>query len=340
MNRLALLSCLCLFQSYAFAQWTPLNGPETYNAILLDAGKYILAGTTQGVYRSNDYGLEWEIVPDLPQYYNCHSFSVNQDSNKAITSMRDDACNCMYLYKSTDQGESWEKIITPGFADYFSSIYSGNDGYLLVSTSRIQENQLINTNWESFDGGVQWRRNYMDTLSDSPMLHIRRFGNQLWGFSGNKLYNAEIQGQHWRVVSSTPDSLPIGDYFIKGDSILMTSIGNLHSRIWLSVDAAKSWTELPYQFYIQNFQEKQEVLFAKGAYDQLLISFDKGLHWEIQSVDSIHLNDFILKGDYIIGYEFGTGIVRSDDMGKNFHRTAERLGYASFPDQMALLDRN
>lgn len=339
MNRLALLSSLCLFQCYAFAQWTPLNGPETYNAILLDAGKYVLAGTTQGVYRSNDYGLEWEIVPDLPQLFNCHSFSINQDSSQVIVSMRDDACKCLFLYKSNDEGESWKKISTPGFADYFSSIYSGNDAYVLVSSSRIQGKQLIHTNWESFDGGGQWRRNFMDTLSDSPISNIRRYGTQLWGFSGNKLFKGEMQGQHWGLVASTPDSLAIGDYLIRGDSILMTSVGVLYSKLWISIDAGSSWTELPYPFFINQLKEKEGILYAKGAYDQLLVSYDEGQHWDVQAVDSIHLSDFVLKGDYIIGYEFGTGIVRSEDMGRHYFRTAERLGYASFPDQMAILDR-
>ncbi|MBL7807774.1 MAG: hypothetical protein JNN28_08170 [Saprospiraceae bacterium] len=340
MNRLALLSCLFLFQGYAFAQWSPLNGPETYNAILLDAGKYVLAGTTQGVYRSDDYGIEWEIVPDLPPLFNCHSFSINQDSNQIIVSMRDDACKCVYLYKSNDEGESWEKISTPGFADYFSSIYSGNNAYILVSTSRIQDNQVIHTNWESFDGGVQWRRNFMDTLSDAPITNIRRYGTQLWGFSANKLFKGGMQGQNWGLVASTPDTLAIGDYLIRGDSILMTSVGVLYSKLWLSKDAGGSWTALPFPFYLQHFQEKEGVLFAKGAYDQLLVSYDDGEHWAVQAVDSIHLNDFVFKGDYIIGYEFGTGIVRSEDSGKHFFRTGKRLGYASFPDQMAILDRN
>lgn len=341
MKHKLLISIYLLFPFFVSAQWVPLNGPATtYYVNLVDGGRYVLALTNDGAFRSEDLGLHWEIVPDLPRHYNYHSIAKNQDKSQLIAAMRDDACKCYYYYKSNDQGEHWNKIPTPGFAEYVSAVFSGDDGYILTSTSRLQDNKAINTNWESFDGGNSWRRNYMDTLSASPIQSLRLFGNRIWGYSENKLFRGTQKGKDWQLVAITPDSLDVRGYFISGDTILLNSSASLYSRLWRSLDAGTSWEELPFQKSILDFQQSGNNLLALNAYGYLISSQDNGINWAIQSVDSIRLSSFLIKGANVIAYEYGSGMVHSKDLGKHFTGTQERLGYANVSDQMTILENH
>ncbi|MBC7777532.1 MAG: T9SS type A sorting domain-containing protein [Phycisphaerae bacterium] len=322
----------------AMAQWVPLNGPTTHNVLFMDGGRYVFAGTGDGVFRSEDEGLHWEIVPDLPRHYSCYAIAANQDKGQLVAVLRDDACKCFYYYRSNDQGANWKKISTPGFAEYISAVFSGDGGYILTSTSRLQDNQPINTNWESLDGGNSWRRNYMDTLSASPIQSLRLYGTSIWGYSENKLLRGTKQGKDWKLVAITPDSLDIRGYFIAGDTILLNSSASIYSRLWRSVDAGATWLELPFQKSIINFQQYGNTLLALDAYSNIIASQDNGVTWPVISEDSTLLATFLLKGSNLIGYEFGSGVVRSEDLGKHFTRTYERLGSANISDQMAILE--
>lgn len=336
--RINLLFAIILIASCsAFAQWVPLNGPTTYSVGFFDSGKYIFAGSSDGVFRSADEGLHWGIIPDIPRHYSFYGFAASLDNTQLVVVMSDDACKCMHYFSSSDQGEHWIKISTPGFAEYVSAVFSGDNGYILTSTSRVHDNKAIHTNWESFDGGKQWRRNYMDTLSDAPIISLHLYGTNIWGYAGNKLFRGTEKGEHWQLVSVSPDSLTIGGYLVSGDTILLNSWGNLYSRLWRSFDGGVSWEELPFQKSIIHFQQYENIRFARDAYGYLISSQDDGENWLVQSVDSIQLLSFLVRGSELIGYEYGTGVVTSEDLGKHFFRTNERLGHASIPDRMTFL---
>jgi photosystem II stability/assembly factor-like uncharacterized protein len=339
MKHKILFSFYLLFPFLGSAQWVPLNGPATtYNVFLVDVGRYVIAGTPDGAFRSEDQGVHWEIVPDLPRHYNYHFIAKNQDKSQLVAAMRDDACKCYYYYTSNDQGEHWKKIPTPGFAEYGNAVFSGDDGYILASTSRLQDNQAINTNWESFDGGSSWRRNYMDTLSASPILSLSLYGTSLWGYSENKLFRGDVTGNNWDFVTISPDSLTIGGYHFKQDTILLKTFGNGYARLWRSMDDGLSWEELLFQNSIVNFQQSGNNLLALNAFDYLISSQDNGINWTFQSLDSIRLGSFLIKDANVIAYEYGSGVVYSQDLGKHFTRTHERLGYATVIDQLTILD--
>jgi hypothetical protein len=338
MKNLLLIFILLLLPFYTSAQWVPLKGPATNGVLFMDGGQYVLAGTHDGVFQSGDEGSHWEAVPDLPRHYSCYDMAANQNLDQLVVVMRDDACKCIFYYRSSDQGATWSKISTPGFAEYLDDVFSGDDGYILTSTSRVQDNQAIHTNWESFNGGANWRRNYMDTLSDGPIQSLRLYGASIWGYSKNKLFRGTKQGKDWQLVAITPDSLNIRGYFISGDTVLLNSSASIYSRLWRSIDAGANWEELPFQKSIVNFQKYGDTLLALNAYNKIIASHDYGITWPIISEDSTLLATFLLKGSSLIGYELGHGVVRSEDLGKHFTRTYERLGSANVSDQMTLLE--
>lgn len=332
------------------AQWQPTNGPATNTASFFDGGKYVFATTSDGLYRSGDFGATWEIVEALPRHYFYESVTKSPDSSQIVTIAYDGVCQCVCLFRSIDDGETWEKISTPGFADYISSLHVGDRGYLLASVRRYKSGtEREYSVWESKDGGETWQKSPLDALYGPFKSGFRQFGDKIWGRTGTCLFKGNLDGTQWAEVSKFPDSISIDDYFIYDKIVLAFHFRPSATYIYRSVDGGLSWQPIKlaqaFPFYsgvTSKIQRHANILLSMGSFDGfhagVVRSDDGGLNWEQHPLDTfVYQGGFLLKWPYVLTYKPREGVLRSSDLGRHFEPMNERLGSASLPNALARL---
>ncbi len=341
-SRLTLLALLFLGNTYSScAQWTPLEGPGTYSADFSTGRKQIFASTTDGIFRSADLGLNWDRIAGLPQHYRYGLVRIGPDSTLLVVDAYDDACSCVYLYRSTDDGFSWQRIELPGFANYVNSVCIGRGNYLLVSLTSVATSNVEYSVWESPDRGETWNRNPLQDLFEGYKYELRVFGNSIWGLTPNQLFRGTISGTDWELVADHLDTFRNVSYAVLDHTILLSSsVGWQKGHLWRSTTGGLSWYLVPGDpGLVQNIQQHQQTLVAFDG-GHIIRSDDKGTGWSIQS--DVPLKDsgrFLLRWPYVIAHINEVGVGRSADVGQSFTPTNERLGYASFAEKLACLDK-
>lgn len=313
------------------AQWQPTNGPATNTASFFDGGKYVFATTSDGLYRSGDFGATWEIVTGVPRHYYYESVTKSPDSSQIVVIAYDGVCQCVCLFRSTDDGETWQKISTPNFAGGIASLHVGDHDYLLASVARYGPTYSV---WESRDGGKTWQENPLNALYEQYKRNFQQLEGKIWGNTTHQLFKGNLDGTGWEEVYRVPDSISIYSYFAYNNIILVSASGY---EIHRSTNNGLTWHRMPSGGFHNWFQRHNNIIVSSKYFSsgRVTRSDDGGLTWDEQSPDSVRYEGrFLLKWPYLITYQVGEGVVRSKDLGRHFESQHERLGYASHPEQL------
>ena len=161
------------------------TGPATVNLITSSSdGSKLIAATSNGVYKSVDYGVTW--VLSFNSSLNFYNVASSEDGRKLIaqTYYYNDSGSGIYL--SSDYGVSWEQLTVPFFSYYSyidKSVSISGDGTRLFLTSYLDGLYL------SEDSGVTWLQNLVSkdiypyktyVSSDGANIQIIA-GDYYWG---------------------------------------------------------------------------------------------------------------------------------------------------------------
>lgn len=231
-------------------------------------GENIYVGVTRdGILRSSDYGLNWEIVN---QGITGNITSCARNDNDIIVGT---AFNGVYI--STDNGDSWrsinkniyqvnsltsrDSIIIAGSTNQI--FYSLNKGETWSNSSFFdgQINCLNITDTDTYLGstnGVYVSSNYGETWNNlnfpgfpgyRTVFMIFAIGDTLWVGSQNGVYLTSDNGIHWQYIG-------LGNYYITAISKINDNLlaGTLNGDLYLSSDNGTNWELINQNLQINN----------------------------------------------------------------------------------------
>ena len=238
---------------------------------IIHNGSNVFAGTSNGVFRSNDNGVTWTAV---------NTGLSGGVSTLAFTSSGDILAGTYFagIFISSDNGNSWSPLnnnlppfrITALFAtptNYFSSL-----GYFGVFRS-----PAVGNNWELKNTGL---RN-----SNINSLDVNANGDLFAASSGDYVWRSADNGNSWEKI----DNGLVTNSF---NRILVTSNGDLFAAatlstgtesIYRSVDNGNSWSVasngITSRIMYSLEQNPNGDLYAGGMQGKIFRSSDNGNSW-------------------------------------------------------------
>ena len=243
-NLLVRLVLLVSISTVSIAQWTSIDGPEGGEiAAITNAGSYIVCGAADGdIFTSVDNGVSWTKRGKVPGVF----ITRLTAGSEALFARSSNG-----LYRSTNQGDTWELQLDPGIfiGKVFATgtqvlaptgnglFYSSNSGTdwtnvtgnlpltvhaVTIHNGDLYAGMLDSAVYRSTNNGVSWFPAWnISTRSDVNFLAT--FGNTIYAaHSGEaRLFSSTDNGASW----SQSDILSIGTINEYVNDLLITSFG-------------------------------------------------------------------------------------------------------------------
>ncbi|NOU45619.1 MAG: T9SS type A sorting domain-containing protein [Bacteroidales bacterium] len=315
------------------ANWTKtctgLNGHGTAFSGILTVGTDMFVGTTYGgVYRSSDAGNLWTAVNNgLPM-------NVNLSYNTAIYSNSTTLFG--YDLMSTDHGDNWIPIVTPG--DYVSGMgmpWTEHGTYLFASNST--NNPGVH---RSMDNGQTWElvNNGFDpnTLSFGQ---VSSDGTNLYIETDMGYYYSSDNGNTWNL-GVFPLDIFVGTRIASINSARILGIGGEWGQrgIFRTTDNGANWVQVN-DFLVHKFIVSGNKIWASGTnlevingneieVPSIFLSQDEGQNWtKISGAISVSTYSIAAENDniYVATYSPVFDVFRSSDNGNSWISISDGL---------------
>lgn len=226
------------------ASWQPVGqelGGRLVHTLLAvpNARGVFLAGASDGLFRSDDGGVTWRAIPDLPRPIVPPQRLERQGRN--VYALLAAAAGALYLageearpWRSLDQGVTWQPLgALPADATLLSLAVSADGARMLAGTDGAG---LFHSN----DGGQTWRR-----AADVPATFVAGVWFDLldnrWAYARTRagLYRSGDGGQRWQPAGTEfegrVDALLPGPE--AGQALLLTNAG----QVYAADDGGRTW---------------------------------------------------------------------------------------------------
>jgi len=215
------------------ATWTPADTGLTYytsvRALAEDHAGGILAGTSDGLFRSTNEGSSWDRVGFTSRSVYALKVHTNGDIYAGTANGS--------VYKSIDNGLNWALSDTMGPAMNFQALGITNNGVIL---SGISPNVFFAFGGvrRSTDNGSTWTAANNGLFGDD----IRSFvatpsGDVYVGIDSGGVYRSTNDGATWDVTSMMNNS--VYALAVNGSGRLFA--GTFNAGVWTSTDNGDSW---------------------------------------------------------------------------------------------------
>ena len=168
----------------------------------------VYAGTgNNGLFKSIDFGASWAVVNNGIDFQWISDIVIPDDSNVYVAGR--DSLNGEGLFRSTDYGDTWEKLPVEAGVDW----NAGN--FIAVNWPDTQNIYFASYQsvFKSTDGGANWTE-YSVTSSSITSLILHRHHPQILyaGTQGEGVFKSENGGESWTRVSNGINALHfVGD---------------------------------------------------------------------------------------------------------------------------------
>lgn len=251
------------------------SSDDLYSVNFTDNNTGYLFGKYKNV-KTTDGGISWKPMELQGTYGLRHSFFVKDVGY---------AADLLDLYKTTDAGTSWTKILTGASPDQIRDVYflDANTGFYTTFT----ESSMIA---KTTDGGAHWVNT---KLGDYKFVFSMEFANASTGFavgSEGLILKTTNQGNTWtRLTPSTTNWLTSVHTF-NVNTVLVAGYDGLLLR---TTDGGNTWNEIRSSIRgdigaIKFIDNNHGYAFTGnyGAYSQIYETLDGGATWRyLQNMD-------------------------------------------------------
>jgi photosystem II stability/assembly factor-like uncharacterized protein len=193
-----------------------------------NSGQLLLVGSTVGMFISDDYGKNVDIVDGIP-YGSYIAVSYSGDGKYLGGVMFGGG-----LYMSSDFGESWTMRLPSPYQSYWRSLAINGNGqniFLVPSLGDVTR---------SIDGGVTWSNNTI-SAKDWTDIDVDDSGNIVIASSVNGVFQSTDAGDSWQSVDNLHIIVEVISQSIDGKCIAAT--GNSEPLMYSS-DSGVTWRAL------------------------------------------------------------------------------------------------
>lgn len=227
--------------------WYPIRLEYVYNivtrAITTDQEGRIFIGTRiAGIFRSTDGGEKWEMTAqglpfDAPPAAMLASLFCHPNGTLFASIDPYVSNHVPSIYRSTNHGDSWERLITNTPAPILAFAADSSDG--------IYAGSHHGTILYSSDNGAHWNSTPVGCDTDSvTAIAVRPNGDIYVGTrglcSGSTLFRSTDKGNHWTPLNFTEKNVRSIKFNSRGDVLVVTREGSLQ----LSRDQGANWSTL------------------------------------------------------------------------------------------------
>ena len=260
------LLLLLVITNVLFAQWFHTNlDSVAVNALVINADT-IFAGTSLGLYRSSDNGINWTIsntgLPDVEILSLC-IYPFGEGNTYLFAGTVDSG-----VYRSADNGSSWVKTYTGDIVGEVTSftysdtiLYAGTDASDMVTTGTYG---II---YRSTNGGIAWEK----VREDEAIYTLAISGGNV--FAGRGRTAPGGKGEVIRSTNNGESWTPLNTGFIIAYSIVVcgTKIfaGGPNGGVFYSVNNGDNWNAM-------NAGLKNKIINRLIVYDLNLFSGSLG----------------------------------------------------------------
>jgi photosystem II stability/assembly factor-like uncharacterized protein len=287
--------------------WIAVNNGLTQSnirSIVVTPNNYIFAATDSGIFRSTDYGLNWnKVVNGHPTEYVNSLYA----SNSGIVYS---ACEGGPVYRSTDYGLNWNRI-NPGLGNLSAySVTVNSLGYIYIGSSGtgVYRSSDDGSSWQNINTGFQYTDVYINSLltADSDVL-IAGTGNE-------GLYRSTDSGNNWTQVYPNQPVLYLGRNTL--NNIIFACLTN---GVLKSTDNGLTWNYynngLAFTYVngiaFNSLNESFAATYGGGVFK----STDDGNFWTVQNSGLIPTNVWSLattSNGYLFAGSSTDGVYRTE----------------------------
>ncbi len=188
----------------------------------------IILSTSDGFYRSVDYGQSWDLVVSGASYAPAVCDGVNLYAPVISESG---------VYESTDQGASWTLNTSGITASFWQAGCASSMGYLAGHSGGIYRTAAPQNNYAVSQEGIS--NGYIHAVSYAASTGILLAGGDSHG-----LWKSSDHGDNWEIVSPGPANWTIYDIAPKTEDDYTGEVRYLATAggVFRSDDAGENWT--------------------------------------------------------------------------------------------------
>src|ERR1035437_2441877 len=311
---LFVLHFMFFFDGVLQAQWVQTNGPfgGTVYSLLKNNSGDIFAGTSSGLFRSNDNGNNWSQLYDVWTNYNIKSLAINSNGDMFAGISGGDG-----VFRSTNNGNNWTQIINTWYRGV-NSLAINSSGFIFAGTEEgVYRSTDNGDNWSLTNNGLAYTRVISLAINTNGYIFIACFSNM--GYSAS--YRSTDNGNSW--VQNGP-----GGYvaFISTNNyngnVFMTSSAWDGVRLFRTTNNGDNWVQmggvLNFGFAAMMFMSNGEIIAGNGD-TGIHRSTNYGTTWLQTGLTNVSVSCFARNGngDIFAGAD-KTGIYCSTDNGSNW----------------------
>ena len=335
--------------------WFTLNsGIETIDVNTIDTlNGYLFAGTGYGIYRSSDWGITWQSLPNAGTIY-VASMTIKDEYIFAGTVTNG-------VLKSSDNGENWQNA---GFYfNYCSALCSTSNKVIASTGNYTMYTTDYGTSWHHVDDleqgaqvfslyskdslvfagarkSVYRSTDYGNTFNFVPigfdwdivnMYDFASIGTTIFvATSYDGVYKSTNNGLSWGSANEGMGPKDVRSITVTGSSTLLA--GSHYAGVYRSIDQAENWYKsmegFPAGSSILTLENSESGVYA-GTRDGIYKSTDNGFSWSKLTGESDTINYSDVRGIAISGrdiyaactYHFHATIYKSTDDGATWKRS-------------------
>jgi photosystem II stability/assembly factor-like uncharacterized protein len=325
-------------QNFSKSDWKKIPSPlaASVRSFVEGKDKSFLAGTTAGVYKSQDHGTSWE-KSGLDEQVIDELFVTNKGTLLAGTYRSG-------MFRSEDGGKSWAPV---GFEKniYLFKIIQDESNTIFAVASFVADGfdkRKIPTGiFKSADDGLSWQST---TMNDDNIfgISIPKSG-LLFASQSTRLSYSKDHGSTWMKCGiGLPDSIPVSA-IIASKKSLFASVGNRQDAsgqngggIFRSDDDGLTWIRSDNGIHnntkVSGIVKYDNLLFAStasldGSGSQgIYKSIDDGANWTFSGIDDkvVRFIKTTSRGELIAGTD-GDCLFISKNKGKKWEQTGKEF---------------
>jgi len=287
--------------------WSIVKAMSQVSSFTRDEADHIFASTDGEILTSNDFGLNW---------FEIYNGIISTDVRTMITDG-----NNVYagtygngIYKGTNEGASWTKV-NDGLTSFYVNDFIIDNNIVYTATNRgIFISSNAGTNWTE-TGFSQFNTGSMSiSLTESDEIYT--------GTWSDGVYKTDIENFDWTKVIEIPDNQIIWSVLSKDSCILIGGYG-----IYYSPDLGINWARVDsFDNEIYSLAVTDAGSYIAGSNGKLYKSEDQGESWRLVfSETSDYFKDIIVNDSTIFAASRGQGVFVSIDDGENWQVSSDGL---------------